>query len=387
MATSKLTVANIALSKIGERAITSFLQSDSATAEAINAVYDDILREVLSEHPWSFAKKRVALTATVPADTSRTINGRRFTPVTITGATAANPVVVTAADHGLQDGDRIKIVGVSGMTELNGNFYRVANRTADTFSLANEDTEADVNGLSYTAYTSGGQVQLANDGNPITITAATAADPVVITAASHGFSDDDWVYILGVAGMTDLNGSFYIVDDATTNTFSLNDTDGNDVDGSAFDAYTYGGIILAAPEMVTIDNFVPVVYDKPSDYVRLLKKSSESAIIQVEQDKIISDESGVKIIYTFLNQDATQYFAQFVQALATRLAAEVSFRVTNSTTKSEALMELYQKVVLPNAMSVDSVQSTPPVAMEDEWLDSRINRNWPVTTGEVWHSL
>ncbi|KKL14812.1 hypothetical protein LCGC14_2511920, partial [marine sediment metagenome] len=43
--------------------------------------------------------------------------------VTITGATAANPVVVTAASHGLSNGDDVFVTGVVGMTQLNGNFY------------------------------------------------------------------------------------------------------------------------------------------------------------------------------------------------------------------------------------------------------------------------
>jgi len=71
---------------------------------------------------------------------------------TITAATAANPVVVTAAGHGLSNGDSVMIDYVAGMTELNGNTYTVAGATTDTFQLSGVD------GSSYTAYTSGGQV-------------------------------------------------------------------------------------------------------------------------------------------------------------------------------------------------------------------------------------
>ena len=71
---------------------------------------------------------------------------------TITAATAATPVVVTAAGHGLSNGDSVMIDYVAGMTELNGNTYTVAGATTDTFQLSGVD------GSSYTAYTSGGQV-------------------------------------------------------------------------------------------------------------------------------------------------------------------------------------------------------------------------------------
>jgi hypothetical protein len=75
-----------------------------------------------------------------------------------------------------------------------------------------------------------------------TITGATAADPVVITATAHGYSNGDEVIITGITGMTELNGRNFIVANKTTDTFGLTDRDGNDIDGSAFTAYSSGGI-------------------------------------------------------------------------------------------------------------------------------------------------
>lgn len=60
MATSKVKVANLALSKIGAKRISLF-SDDSPEARAINAVYDDTRDEVLAEHEWTFALKRFAL--------------------------------------------------------------------------------------------------------------------------------------------------------------------------------------------------------------------------------------------------------------------------------------------------------------------------------------
>lgn len=81
-------------------------------------------------------------------------------PVTITGATKANPVVITAANHGFSDGDLVDIVDVVGMSELNGNRYLVANKTTNTFEIQTESA-VDVDGTGYTAYASGGQVRKA----------------------------------------------------------------------------------------------------------------------------------------------------------------------------------------------------------------------------------
>lgn len=78
-------------------------------------------------------------------------------------------------------------------------------------------------------------------GTTTTITGATQADPVVITATSHGYSNDDEVFITGVVGMTEINGRFFVLGNVTANTYELRTIHGTDVDGSAYTAYTSGG--------------------------------------------------------------------------------------------------------------------------------------------------
>tara|TARA_B100001248_G_scaffold73875_1_gene52748 strand:- start:5443 stop:6060 length:618 start_codon:yes stop_codon:yes gene_type:complete len=69
----------------------------------------------------------------------------------ITGATAANPCVITSNGHGFVNGDKISIRGVVGMVELNTETaYTVAGKTANTFQLSG------VNSGGFTGYTSGG---------------------------------------------------------------------------------------------------------------------------------------------------------------------------------------------------------------------------------------
>ncbi len=77
---------------------------------------------------------------------------------TITGATQANPVVITSANHSLLNGQNVLIENVVGMTELNGNTYEVANVADNTFELLG------INGTGFTAYTSGGTATLVQGG-------------------------------------------------------------------------------------------------------------------------------------------------------------------------------------------------------------------------------
>ena len=75
----------------------------------------------------------------------------------ITGATAANPVVLTITGHAFADGDSIRINSVEGMVELNGNRYYTKNTGANTVALYLDSTLAtSLDGSAFTAYETGG---------------------------------------------------------------------------------------------------------------------------------------------------------------------------------------------------------------------------------------
>jgi len=73
------------------------------------------------------------------------------------------------------------------------------------------------------------------------ISGITAANPAVVTTATHGYSTDDVIYISGVTGMTEVNSLFYKVTALSNTTFSLRDMSGAAVDSSAYTAYSSGG--------------------------------------------------------------------------------------------------------------------------------------------------
>lgn len=68
-----------------------------------------------------------------------------------------------------------------------------------------------------------------------TISAITQANPGVVTANSHGFSNGDKIYIENVLGMTQVNGQVFTIGGVTTNTFTLG------VDTTTYSAYSSGG--------------------------------------------------------------------------------------------------------------------------------------------------
>ena len=84
-----------------------------------------------------------------------------------------------------------------------------------------------------------------------TISGATQANPVVITATGHSYNNGDEIRITNVAGMTELNNKRYKVANKTTNTFEITDIDGNNIDGTGFTAYTSGGVANRVYEITT----------------------------------------------------------------------------------------------------------------------------------------
>lgn len=226
--------------------------------------------------------------------------------VTITNITKTNPGVVTAAAHGYSDGDEVFIKDVVGMTEVNGKSFIVANSTAGTFELTDVDG-ANVDTSDFTLYSSGGasnriveidspykntlsttltqqlfkiekdqdadkmyithpfylpreltrtsdtewtltlQVRtsdpLLTGGTGDVITDITQANPGVVTAVAHTFSDGDIVVIEQVDGMVEVNGVPFIVANSAVNTFELTDLNGTNVDTTGFTIYSANGFV------------------------------------------------------------------------------------------------------------------------------------------------
>lgn len=99
----------------------------------------------IRSHPWNSVTRRTRLAR---------LEGAK----TITGASQANPVVITTSGaHGYATGDQVLIEGIVGMVELNDRFFDVGNTTSTTFELVGED------GTSYAAYGSAGTVKKALD--------------------------------------------------------------------------------------------------------------------------------------------------------------------------------------------------------------------------------
>ena len=76
---------------------------------------------------------------------------------------------------------------------------------------------------------------------PVSITAISKARRAVVTAPNHGFAANDYIYIEGVNGMTQISDGVYRVKSPSTDAFELQDAFGSYVDSRFYGTYSNGG--------------------------------------------------------------------------------------------------------------------------------------------------
>lgn len=86
-----------------------------------------------------------------------------------------------------------------------------------------------------------------NNGAPVletanNITGATLANPCVLSVVNT-YSPNDWVYITGVVGMTQLNGKYFQLSAATGTTITLSNLNGVAINSTGYTAYASGGTV------------------------------------------------------------------------------------------------------------------------------------------------
>lgn len=190
-----------------------------------------------------------------------------------------------------------------------------------------------------------------------TITAATAASPVVISSTAHGYTDNDIIYISGVVGMVQLNGRAFVVDDTTASPQKPNSLELKGVDGTAYTAYSSAGSMYKctmteigevsgasgfdgqAPEVDTTHlrsvakEYLLGLQDFGNVTLNVFLKNADAGQIQLRTIK----ESGAEKVFTIQLSDGTvSAFAGYVKGFtfaAERdgaVSGQVTLRVTGA---------------------------------------------------------
>lgn len=135
----------------------------------------------------------------------------------------------------------IDVTGESGWNSTALLYDGVSEATPGNEFRAGTDNDADVNLIGHLSGSGHGTaIEFRCDAKVVTPTAISKANPASVTAAGHGFSTGDLVYIHGLGGMTQLNGRYFYVTKTGTDTFTLNGE--NSTSHSTFTSGGYVGL-------------------------------------------------------------------------------------------------------------------------------------------------
>jgi hypothetical protein len=111
-------------------------------------------------------------------------------------------------------------------------------------------------------------------------------------------------------------------------------------------------------------------FDLPADYVRILEVSTGSVVItnyRIEGDKILADYDEIYVKYIAEVADDAITDLQFANAFATRLAAELAYKLTSNSTLASNLAEMAM-LKLSKAKAANAQESNSIDAVDaDEW--------------------
>ena len=194
-------------------------------------------------------------------------------------------------------------------------------------------------------------IYLDHEGQILNITAATQADPVVITAPGHTFRAYKNVIIEEVIGMSDLNGNTYRIanPDETAGTFEL-----EDVDSTGYDAYTSGGTVRLRPPFK-----YEYEYQMPSDYLRDWKLYGTESPYEIKSRGLLIDDSEIYLEYIAQITDATLFDPSFVMCLGLYMAIDLSLRIADSKTLTQQVGKEFQATIL-DAIRLNAIKGSPP---------------------------
>ena len=207
--------------------------------------------------------------------------------------------------------------------------------------------------------------------NPVfTIAGATQDDKVIERAPAHTFITGDFVEVDDIVGMTELNGNDYLAKTPNPGEIQLYDEDGDSIDGSAYTAYASGGTATLVPAFG-----FDYAYDLPDGCLRVVKvtDSDDSGDYDfvVEGDNILTNRDPAYIKYLYQETDPDNWDAVLREMVATHLAIDLAYNLTNSRTLADYIRRTYVLDDLPEARTTDAQEGRPDVVDGSSWIDER----------------
>jgi hypothetical protein len=109
-------------------------------------------------------------------------------------------------------------------------------------------------------------------------------------------------------------------------------------------------------------------------YEVLVTHTSDTIANDLVSEYIESKSGDYKIVYvTYITQltDTTKFSTKLMEAVAMRLAIKIATAITGDPKVKKGLITEYERLVMPQARSVDAQQGTPKPIFNSAWIRSR----------------
>lgn len=131
--------------------------------------------------------------------------------------------------------------------------------------------------------------------------------------------------------------------------------------------YAYQYTLPTDPYCLRVIEFSNGTLSYPQDN---MFSNTGGPVFVIEGRKLLTDEAIAKIKYVSRVTDPQQYDANLIEALAARLAMEIAYSVTGSTTMVQVTASLYEEK-LKEARFVDGTEGAPQRLEANDFIEAR----------------
>lgn len=117
-------------------------------------------------------------------------------------------------------------------------------------------------------------------------------------------------------------------------------------------------------------------FELPADMIKIVDVMNRAVPWRREGNFIYTRASEFGLVYVARCIDATFYPSYFIDALSAKLAVDMCYLLTNSTEKTNYLIELYRGEYLPIAKTKNAREKSNPIAEDSHWVNGTLRSYW-----------
>lgn len=114
----------------------------------------------------------------------------------------------------------------------------------------------------------------------------------------------------------------------------------------------------------------------PDDLIKICDVMNRNVLWRRESNFIYAHAPEFGVVYVSRCTDATYYPSYFIDAFAAKLATDMCYLLTNSTEKTNVLLEVYRGEYLPIAKTMNAREKSNPIINDSFWVDSTLRGYW-----------